>query len=80
VVRRWSFLGIPLPRVLAPGGDAYEHVENGRFCFHVEIGHALTGMIVRYRGWLVPRGPGEGGTALQFVSVPDALVPAGPAA
>ena len=100
VVRRWSFLGIPLPRALAPVGDAFEHVDNGRFCFHVEIGHGLTGMIVRYRGWLahVPekwtpvfrkgpaqsnipaRGSGEGGSAPRSVSVPDALVPAGPAA
>jgi uncharacterized protein DUF4166/saccharopine dehydrogenase-like protein len=80
VVRRWSCLGIPLPRALAPVGDAYEHVDNGRFCFHVEIGHRLTGMIVRYRGWLLPRGSGEGGSAPRSISVPDALVPAGPAA
>jgi Domain of unknown function (DUF4166)/Saccharopine dehydrogenase NADP binding domain len=55
VVRRWSFLGLPLPRALAPCGDAYESAEDGRFNFHVEIGHRLTGLIVRYEGWLVPR-------------------------
>jgi Domain of unknown function (DUF4166) len=56
VMRRWSFLGLPLPLFLAPGGEAYESAEDGRFNFHVEIGHPLTGLIVRYEGWLVPRG------------------------
>lgn len=56
VVRRWSFLGLPLPAFLAPGGVAYEAAEDGRFRFHVEIAHPLTGLIVRYRGWLAPRG------------------------
>ena len=55
VVRRWSFAGLPLPAAWAPRGQAYESVEDGRFNFHVEIGHRLTGLIVRYRGWLVPR-------------------------
>lgn len=48
----WRAFGIPMPRFLAPSGDAYEHVEDGRFCFHVEIKHWMTGLIVRYRGWL----------------------------
>lgn len=55
IVRRWSLFGIPMPLALAPRGDSYEYVENGRFHFHVEIGHPLTGPIVAYRGWLVPR-------------------------
>jgi hypothetical protein len=55
VVRRWSVCGIPLPRALAPRGESYEFVEAGRFHFHVEIDHPFTGLIVRYRGWLVPR-------------------------
>ena len=55
VVRRWSFAGLPLPAAWAPRGKAYESAEDGRFNFHVEIGHPLTGLIVRYRGWLVPR-------------------------
>ena len=54
VMRRWSFLGLPLPLALAPRGDAYESIENGLFHFHVEITHPLTGLIVRYRGWLKP--------------------------
>lgn len=57
VPRRWSFLGLPLPIAWAPFGDSYEHVENGRFCFHVDIRHPLTGLIVSYRGWLVPQTP-----------------------
>jgi hypothetical protein len=54
VLRRWSILGLPLPRRLAPVGDAYEFAADGRFHFHVELGHPLTGLIVRYRGWLAP--------------------------
>jgi len=52
VLRRWSFLGLPLPLLLAPTGEAYECVADGRFHFHVELGHPLVGLIVRYRGWL----------------------------
>jgi hypothetical protein len=52
IVRRWSFLGLALPLALAPGGDSYEFADQGRFNFHVEIAHPLTGLIVRYRGWL----------------------------
>lgn len=53
VLRRWSLFGVPLPLWLGPRADACESVEQGRFQFHVEIGHVLTGLIVRYRGWLV---------------------------
>jgi hypothetical protein len=55
VVRRWSILGIPLPRALAPIGSAHESVAGGRFRFYVEIRLRLIGLIVRYQGWLVPR-------------------------
>ena len=54
IVRRWSLFGIPMPRALAPRGDSYEYEENGRFHFHVEIAHPLTGLIVGYQGWLAP--------------------------
>jgi hypothetical protein len=53
-IRRWSFLGIRLPRRWAPSGETYEAVMNDRFYFHVEIGHPLTGLIVRYQGELTP--------------------------
>jgi hypothetical protein len=55
VLRRWSVLGLPLPLTLAPRADAYESADDGRFNFHVEMAHPLTGLIVRYRGWLRPR-------------------------
>jgi len=55
IVRRWSVFGILLPVWLAPRGDSHEYAENGRFHFHVEIAHPFTGLIVGYRGWLVPR-------------------------
>ena len=52
---RWSLLGIPLPRTLMPIGETYEFVDaENRFNFHVEIGHPWLGLIVRYRGFLVP--------------------------
>jgi hypothetical protein len=54
VLRRWSCCGLPLPSWLGPTGDSHEHAADGRFHFHVEIAHPLTGLIVRYRGWLVP--------------------------
>jgi hypothetical protein len=53
VLRRWSVFGVPLPVRLCPRSDSYEWVVDGRFGFHVEISHPLTGLIVRYRGWLV---------------------------
>lgn len=54
VLRRWSFLGLPLPMWLCPRSNAYETVEDGRFRFHVGISHPVVGLIVRYRGWLEP--------------------------
>ncbi len=54
VVRRWSVLGIPLPRVLAPRGDAFELEERGRFRFYVDIGLPLIGRVVTYMGYLDP--------------------------
>lgn len=53
VVRGWRFFGLPLPLFLAPGGETYEEERDGRFHFHVEIGGRLTGLVVRYAGWLV---------------------------
>src|SRR5262249_38099497 len=54
VVRNWSVLGVPLPRSWSPQRDAFEFVDDGKFGFDVTIGQKLTGLIVRYRGWLVP--------------------------
>ena len=55
-VRDWSFLGIPLPARLAPGGEVFEHGDGGRFNFSVAITFPLIGLLVHYRGWLVPAG------------------------
>jgi hypothetical protein len=55
IVRRWSLCGIPMPRWLGPSSNSCEYAENGCFRFDVEIGHPLTGLIVSYRGWLVPQ-------------------------
>lgn len=54
VLRRWCILGLPLPMWLCPRSTSHETVRDGRFRFHVEISHPLTGLIVRYRGWLEP--------------------------
>ena len=61
VPRRWSFLGLPMPRALMPTGDTHERVEDGRFLFHVEIRLPVVGLIVRYRGHLVPVDPARQG-------------------
>ena len=53
VLRRWSAFGVPLPMWLCPRSNSHESAEDGRFNFHVEISHPLTGLIVCYRGWLV---------------------------
>ena len=55
VVRKWSLAGVPLPLFLAPASRSFESAEDGRFHFDVEISHRLTGLIVRYRGWLEPK-------------------------
>jgi hypothetical protein len=55
VPRGWTFLGLPMPLRWALGGYAREYAKDGRFCFDVEIAHPLTGAVIRYRGWLVPR-------------------------
>jgi hypothetical protein len=54
VLRRWSMGGVPLPLWLGPRIEAFESVEEGRFRFHVRISHPLTGLIVKYEGWLAP--------------------------
>ncbi|WP_348536443.1 DUF4166 domain-containing protein [Labrys miyagiensis] len=57
VVRNWNVLGLPLPRFLAPGGNSFESEEDGCFHFQVEIINPLLGLIVRYKGWLIPENP-----------------------
>jgi hypothetical protein len=54
-VRRWRLMGLPMPLWLGPRAIASETVEGDRFCFDVQLRHAFVGLIVRYRGWLVPQ-------------------------
>lgn len=55
VPRRWMLFGVGLPDWLFPRIEAWEEEDaDGRFRFHVDISHPLTGPIVLYRGWLVP--------------------------
>nr|WP_325250053.1 DUF4166 domain-containing protein [Amylibacter sp.] len=54
IPRRWSCLGIPLPRALLPKGQSFETTRNGHFCFDVDIAAPLIGRIVAYRGELRP--------------------------
>lgn len=72
VLRRWSILGLPLPMWLCPRSTTYEAAENGRFRFHVDLSHPLTGLIVRYRGWLEPVSPQPVGQPGHVVADQDA--------
>lgn len=55
VPRRWTVFGLALPAWLFPRIEAWEEEDDrGRFRFHVDISHPLTGPIVLYRGWLSP--------------------------
>ncbi len=53
LLRGWSFLGIPMPRMLAPRGNTFEYVEDGRFQFHAEVTLPIIGHVVTYKGWLI---------------------------
>ncbi len=53
VMRRWSLLGIPMPRWLGPTTTATESVDlEGRFRFDVELRHPFLGLLIHYAGWL----------------------------
>lgn len=54
LMRRWDFLGIALPKFLAPRIVAFEHAARDRFNFSVKLSLPLIGLIVAYRGWLEP--------------------------
>lgn len=59
-VSKGRFLGlIPLPRWMLPVSETYEFVDKGKFQFDVRISHPLIGLIVHYRGWLVPGPDGD---------------------
>ncbi|RCS21416.1 DUF4166 domain-containing protein [Phyllobacterium salinisoli] len=54
VPRRWSLLGLPMPRCLLPSGQSFETEKDGQFCFDVEISMPMIGVIVAYKGRLDP--------------------------
>ncbi len=53
-MKRWWLGPIPLPLRLAPRSPAREWEEQGRFHFDVPISLPLVGLLVHYRGWLIP--------------------------
>lgn len=75
VLRHWSLLGLPLPMWLCPRSTSHETVEGGSFRFHVEVSHPLTGLIVRYRGWLEPAGSQGSSTIVPPASSPSSRQP-----
>ena len=52
VPRRWTFLGIPMPKFLLPSGETFEEEHGGKFCFNVVIKAPIIGLIVAYQGSL----------------------------
>lgn len=57
IPRRWSVLGLPMPRFLLPRGNSFETVRSGRFAFDVAVDLPLIGRVVGYHGTLVPDEP-----------------------
>jgi len=52
VPRRWTALGVPLPKFLLPTGTTFETETDSRFEFNVEISAPIVGLIVSYKGTL----------------------------
>ena len=52
IPRRWSLLGIPLPKALLPQGRSYESAHDGVFTFDVTFKTPFTGPIATYSGQL----------------------------
>jgi hypothetical protein len=50
------FVGMPLPRLLAPKLRTLESEGDGRYRFEVEAHLPLLGLVVRYSGWLEREG------------------------
>ncbi|HZR34164.1 MAG TPA: DUF4166 domain-containing protein [Nevskia sp.] len=52
-LRRFSGLGLPLPRGIWPTIATAESERDGRYCFDVRASMPGIGLVVRYKGWLV---------------------------
>jgi hypothetical protein len=57
IPRRWSILGLPMPKFLLPSGSSFEAQVDGKFQFDVEIAAPFVGLIVAYKGVLEPSVP-----------------------
>lgn len=55
VPRSWRMFGVRMPKRMMPDGVAMERGTDGRFTFDVPIRVPIAGMVVHYRGWLVPQ-------------------------
>ena len=53
VMRRWTAFGLRLPLWLAPRSNSFEAECDGRYRFSIEVSHPLTGLLVKYEGWLL---------------------------
>jgi saccharopine dehydrogenase-like NADP-dependent oxidoreductase len=59
-VLKGRVFGIPLPQFLLPRSTAHEFSDDqGRFRFDVKLDLPVFGLLVHYRGWLVPRSSQE---------------------
>ncbi|MEO1239837.1 MAG: DUF4166 domain-containing protein [Pseudomonadota bacterium] len=54
IPRRWSFLGIPLPKRFLPSGETFETETASTFQFDVTVRVPVLGLIAAYRGTLMP--------------------------
>jgi len=52
--RRWWVGPLLMPRFLLPRGLACEYEAEGRFHFDVPIALPLVGLLIHYKGWLIP--------------------------
>jgi Domain of unknown function (DUF4166) len=53
VLRKWSFMYVPMPIILAPKIEANEHEDRtGKFRFDISVSHPAIGQIVSYSGSL----------------------------
>jgi hypothetical protein len=54
IPRRWSILGLPLPKALLPTGTSFEAQVEGIFRCEIEIAAPLIGVTDAYQGELTP--------------------------
>ena len=50
----FSFLGLPMPKLLCPEAVGLERVREGRYHFTVSVSFPFAGEVLNYDGWLEP--------------------------